>query len=229
MYDEESKNNLVKEFENAFEGSIKILAIMRLAIDPFPIMLMDDEIASRTFELATTCFSEDFVDKYLSRNFLDKYKKLPMYQAYYDSIINCKKQNEHVYNVIHDQYIDSNYIDEILSQKELMSLSDVISTLIIKYSSKVTNIHVRQVLISYSSERKSQNNMGFYSSEVFKKFEGNDQYMNQKYGDAYISRFEFPDMTYLVEHIKPFNENEYNDLKEKVLGYLNGVEYFKEA
>lgn len=110
-----------------------------------------------------------------------------------------------------------------------MSLSDVISTLIIKYSSKVTNIHVRQVLISYSSERKSQNNMGFYSSEVFKKFEGNDQYMNQKYGDAYISRFEFPDMTYLVEHIKPFNENEYNDLKEKVLGYLNGVEYFKEA
>ena len=53
--------------------------------------------------------------------------------------------------------------------------------------------------------------------------------MNQKYGDAYISRIEFPDMTYLVEHIKAFNEDEYIDLKEKVLGYLNGVEYFKEA
>ncbi len=116
-----------------------------------------------------------------------------------------------------------------MSQKELMSLSDVISTLIIKYSSKVTNIHIRQGLISYSSERKSQNNMEFYSSEVFRKFVEDDKYMNQKYGDAYISRFEFPDMTYLVEHTKPFNENEYNDLKEKVLGYLNGVEYFKEA
>lgn len=229
MYDEESKNNLVKEFENAFEGSIKILAIMRLAIDPFPILLMDEEIASRTFELAPTCFSEDFVDKYLSKKLLDKYKKMPMYQAYYDSIINCKKQNEYVYNVIHDQYIDSNHIEEILSQKELMSLSDVISTLIIKYSYKVTNIHIMQGLRSYFSERKSQNNMEFYSSEVFKKFEENDQYMNQKYGDAYISRFEFPDMTYLVEHIKPFNENEYNDLKEKVLGYLIGVEYFKET
>ena len=228
MYDEKSKNNLEKEFENAFEGSIKILAIMRLAIDPFPILLMDEEIASRTFELATTCFSEDFVDKYLSKNFLGKYKKLPMYQAYYDSIINCKKQNEYVYNVIHNQYIDSNYIDEILSQKELMSLSDVISALIIKYSSKVTNIHIRQGLISYSSERKSQNNMGFYSSEVFRNFEEDDKYMNQKYGDAHISRFEFPDMTYLVEHTKQFNENEYNDLKEKVLGYLKGVEYFKE-
>lgn len=134
-----------------------------------------------------------------------------------------------MYNVIHNQYIDSNYIYEILSQKELMSLSDVISTLIIKYSSKVTNIHIRQGLISYSSERKSQNNMGFYSSEVFRNFEEDDKYMNQKYGDAYISRFEFPDMTYLVEHTKQFNENEYNDLKEKVLGYLNGVEYFKEA
>lgn len=229
MYDEESKNNLVKEFENAFEGSIKILAIMRLAIDPFPILLMDEEIASRTFELAPTCFSEDFVDKYLSKKLLDKYKKMPMYQAYYDSIINCKKQNEYVYNVIHDQYIDSNHIEKILSQKELMSLSDVISTLIIKYSYKVTNIHIMQGLRSYFSERKSQNNMEFYSSEVFKKFEENDQYMNQKYGDAYISRFEFPDMTYLVEHIKPFNENEYNDLKEKVLGYLIGVEYFKET
>lgn len=229
MYDGESKNNLVKEFENAFEGSIKILAIMRLAIDPFPILLMDEEIASRTFELAPTCFSEDFVDKYLSKKLLDKYKKMPMYQAYYDSIINCKKQNEYVYNVIHDQYIDSNHIEEILSQKELMSLSDVISTLIIKYSYKVTNIHIMQGLRSYFSERKSQNNMEFYSSEVFKKFEENDQYMNQKYGDEYISRFEFPDMTYLVEHIKPFNENEYNDLKEKVLGYLIGVEYFKET
>lgn len=86
-----------------------------------------------------------------------------------------------------------------------------------------------QGLKSYFSERKSQNNMGFYSSEVFQKFEENDQYMNQKYGDAYISRFEFLDMTYLVEHTKPFNENEYNDLKEKVLGYLNGVECFKDA
>ena len=46
-----------------------------------------------------------------------------MYQAYYDLIINCKKQNEYVYNVIHDQYIDSNHIEEILSQKELMSLT----------------------------------------------------------------------------------------------------------
>ena len=229
MYDEESKNNLVKEFENAFEGSIKILAIMRLAIDPFPILLMDEEIASRTFELAPTCFSEDFVDKYLSKKLLDKYKKMPMYQAYYDSIINYKKQNEYVYNVIHDQYIDSNHIEEILSQKELMSLSDVISTLIIKYSSKITNIHIMQGLRPYFSERKSQNNIGFYSSEVFQKFEENDQYMNQKYGDAYISRFEFPDTTYLVEHIKAFNEDEYIDLKEKVLGYLNGVEYFKEA
>ena len=227
MYNEESKINLIKEFENVFDGSTKILAIMRLVIDPFPILLMDEEIASRSGEFATNCFSEDFVDKYLSNDFLIKYKKLPTYQEYYKSIINCEKQNKYVYKVIHNKYIDSNHLEEILEQKELLSLSDIISTLIIKYSYKVTKIHILQGLIFYFSDRTSQSNMRFYSLEVFEKFEVNDQYMNQKYGYAYISRFKFPDMTYLVEHTKPFNENEYNDLKEKVLEYLNEVEQFK--
>ena len=56
-----------------------IVAIMRLAIDPFPILLMDEEILYRCFDSITDPYSEKFVDTYIGETIVDEYKKTRFY------------------------------------------------------------------------------------------------------------------------------------------------------
>lgn len=229
MFDEKSKNDLIREFEDTVDSSIKALAIMRLAIDPFPVLLMDEEIVRRTHDFATTAYSEEFINKYLTKGFVEKYKELVTYKSYYATFIGDKRQNDFVVNVIHNKFIDTMHIEEILSQKELLFLSDLISVLLIKYNSKVTNIYISSGPINYFSDRRSKSNISGYDSQDFEKFEENSEYMNQEYGNAFITRFDFPDGKYLVEHTALLNISEYMDLKNAVLNSLNSMEHLKET
>lgn len=228
MIDEKSKNGLTKEFEKAVESSIRWLAVMRLAIDPFPIFLLDEDIIRRTPNLPTNSYSDHFIEKYLSQEFVEKYKQLLVYKSWYDSFIVNNRQNDFIANIIHNQYIDSMHIEEILEQKELLSLSDMISVLMIKYNKKITSIYIKRGWIQYFSDRKGKSHVRGYDMQEFQKFEENNAYMNQKYGDAFITRFKFPDGIYLIEHTALLDVDEYNSLKQEVLNSLNSMEYFKE-
>ena len=57
----ESKEKFLKEFENYLIDCIGAVAIFRLGIDPFPILLTDDEIFHRTGDLITHPYSEKFI------------------------------------------------------------------------------------------------------------------------------------------------------------------------
>lgn len=89
--------------------------MMRLAIDPFPILLRDEEILYRCFDSITEPYSDEFVEKYIGEAIIEQYKDTDIYSGPYNSFILDEKKKESVFNVMKHQYIDSKKMDEILA------------------------------------------------------------------------------------------------------------------
>ena len=75
-----SRESFIKDFVNHLSEVIGIVAVMRLAIDPFPVLLMDEEILYRCFDSMTTPYTQDFVQKYIGDEILTEYKNTIFFQ-----------------------------------------------------------------------------------------------------------------------------------------------------
>jgi len=72
----------ILHFTKYLEKAIRLVAIIRILIDPFPIILRDNDIQAKVFCM-TKPYSDDIIDKYIGKDFLLKYKNTNYYQEYY--------------------------------------------------------------------------------------------------------------------------------------------------
>lgn len=72
----------ILNFTKYLEKAIKLVAIIRILIDPFPIILRDSTIQAKVFCM-TKPYSDNIIDKYIGKDFLLKYKNTNYYQEYY--------------------------------------------------------------------------------------------------------------------------------------------------
>jgi len=212
-----NKNNdnkvFIDEFETYLKKCIGAIAIFRLTIDPFPILLNDENIYSRTNDLMTRGYDNDFIDKYIGQKYIDLYKETEMYINHYESIIQEEVKNEFVLAVVKNQYIDKLNIPSILSQKHLLNQHDLIAVNIIGYSEKIAKVYCLGGLFCYFSSTNSNRTVMSWSSEEFNNFKNNENRYNQKYDEAFISCIFILKEYYFIEHNQIFNDSEINDFK----------------
>lgn len=87
-------DTFVQEFEVYLKKCIGVVAVMRLAIDPFPVLLMDKEILYRCFDSMTDPYSEKFVEKYIGAFTIEQYKHTTLYLETYDYLSTMEEKNE---------------------------------------------------------------------------------------------------------------------------------------
>lgn len=97
---------LTSDFEAALHDTITAVALYRLVIDPYPILMLDEDIAFRMPDLMAESFSKSFIDKYFSDEYVERYKKSMIYKSYYDYFKAQPLQNEAVYALIHWQLFE---------------------------------------------------------------------------------------------------------------------------
>ena len=132
----QSREMFINTFEKYLIRCIGVVAVMRLAIDAFPILLMDKEILFRCFVSITEPYDDDFVDKYIGKDVINQYKKTDIYKETYDYLMTFEKKNEATFDVVNNQFINSSRIEEIMSQIHLLSKYDVVSVLLVASSEK---------------------------------------------------------------------------------------------
>ena len=190
----------IKTFEEYLTRCIGVVAVMRLAIDPFPILLMDEEILFRCFDSMTEPYCEEFVEKYIGQSTLSDYKKTDLYIGTYESFIKDEKKNEAVFNVMKYQYIDTTRFDEIFSQLHLLNIHDIIVVLMTAACNKIVKAYALDGLLMYHTDKETNRKMLSWSTEDFNRFGKSDKVINQKYDEAFISVFSFMDELYYAEH-----------------------------
>lgn len=202
------QDTFIKDFEYYLKHCASVVAVMRLAIDPFPILLMDEEILYRCFDSMTEPYSCDFVDEYIGQSVIDAYKTTDIYQETYESLICEEKKKEAVFNIVKHQYIDSRKMDEILVQLHLMSKHDIICTLMVYVCDKVVKTYSCHGMLMYFTDKDTNRKAQSWSGLDFKKFADEPEKINQPYDEAYISVFLFDDEYYYIEHNLKLDEDD---------------------
>ena len=188
---------LTSDFEAALHDTITAVALYRLVIDPYPILMLDEDIAFRMPDLMAEAFSKSFIDKYFSDEYVERYKKSMIYKSYYDYFKAQPLQNEAVYALIHWQLFERKDFDVIKEQQELLSMQDMEAVDLFMCSQKIGAVII-DGCINYNSETKLKDTSlaigDAYYSEIF---EGQKDY-NVAFKGGYISRFQLNGcMTYL--------------------------------
>jgi hypothetical protein len=214
--------SLVLDFEEFLAKSIGAVAVFRLAIDPFPLLLIDDAIYKRTRQLLTEGYNEDFVEKYIGNDHIEAYKQTDLYRSYYDSIIAEEEMKPAVLQVVKDDYIERAEIDEIISQKHLLSDQDLVAVALILYSDKIAKVYCFGGLHWYFTDIQTKRTKYSWSSHDFKVFEEGSIHYNVKYDEAFLSHLKIMDEDYYIEHNDEFNEDEIEELDKgkPFTGYL---------
>ena len=189
--------SLTKDYETILHDSITAVALYRLVIDPYPILMLDEDIIRRMPDLMAESFSSSFVEKYISEEYVERYRQSKIYIGYYDYFKALPVQNEAVYALIHWQLFERKDYNLIKEQHELLSLHDMEAVDLFMISPKIGSIIIDGCL-SYSSETKLRDTSLAIGDAYYSKiFKGQKDY-NVAYKGDYISRFPLNDsMTYL--------------------------------
>lgn len=207
---------IARFFTEYLELAISAVAIYRLYFDPMPLLLSDDQILFRVSDIATERYSDEFIDKYLSDKVVAAYKESYMYSFYYDYFIAQESQNEAIYNITHNQFIDRSAIDEIQKQVHLLSTYDKYAVDIFMSSPKISNIYLMDGWHWYFSDIRGNrkcNSMSLGYIHFEEQFSDNNCH-NVIYNETeYISRIRLNEEWCYIGHISPFTKKELNELE----------------
>ena len=209
FFGQRSSDSFIETFSNYLERCIGVVAVMRLAFDPFPVLLMDEEILYRCFDSMTDPYSEEFVDKYIGSATIDAYKQISLYTCAYDSFIHNEKKTAAVFGVMKYHIIDSEKIEEIEKQFHLLPKEDCICVLLAKASIKTAKVYCYDGLAMYFiTGRETNRKAHSWNGKDFLDFQKSKNRINQQYDEAYISVFEFFEKPFFIEHNELFSNNE---------------------
>lgn len=213
-FKDNSSEIYLKEFEYFLKKCIMVVAIMRLSIDPFPLLLADEEIYLRTDDTLTEPYSDEFIEEYIGKENVECYKNTQIYKSYYDYFMQNEEKLQSVANIVKFQFIDINKENEIFSQLHLLREFDVIAVKLIFLNEKIYKIYTYNGLLFYYTNRMTErDNLGF-DSRVFLEFKKLDYMFNIPYNKSYISIIKIKEDEWFMEHRNKFNEIEISKIKE---------------
>lgn len=76
-----SQKEFITNFEEYFKNTLKQMLIIRLLIDPIPVLLNDPHARIRRLYLSNA-LTNSFIDKYLGLTFIEEYKQTQLYKQY---------------------------------------------------------------------------------------------------------------------------------------------------
>lgn len=212
-----SYDAFINEFEEDVHSIIRIFAVMRLAIDPFPILLNDSEILYRCYDSLTEPYPDEFIEKYFGEKLINQYKQTDSYQTVYDSFMNEEKKTESVFDVMKYGYIDTSKYSEIKEQFHLLSKNDVVAVEIAISNPKIAKIHTHHGMWSYATDREQKRKTMSYYSGNFVEFENAKNPYNQKYDNVFISVLVYDGSIFFVEHNELLNNEEIESLNALIV------------
>jgi len=210
----EDNEKFLQNYEDCLIKCIGTVAVMRLAIDPMPVLLADEEIYSRTEDTITSPYSEEFMEKYIGAETLECYKKTALYNMHHDFFMENEKQCEAINNIIKDQYVDIDRIDEILEQGYLLGEKELFAVKCCKSSKKITKFYTTGGMMMYFTNRKTKRIKTEWAGKDFSRFGEMSQPFNIEYDEAYISVFSTSGEDIYFEHNGKLSKIEIDVLKD---------------
>jgi len=205
--EEHEKNRLdiiSKDFNEFVKNSLAEIALLRLCIDPFPLLLRDPQVMYRVhFESMTIAFSDDMVNKVIGKRRVELYKSTDFYTSHVSHFGENESLSEEIHTFINQQFYDRTKWKIIEPQLHLLSQDDQRILRIFNASKTISRIYASGGLQFYFSNVKSERtNLGFNGLD-FQEVKNADSKLNTDYDGAFLSYMSLGDDDYWIEHNGP--------------------------
>jgi hypothetical protein len=200
-------DSLHDEFYSFIKNSTAEIILLRLSIDPFPILLRDPDVMYKIhFQSMTEPFSDDTVNKILGEGIVKAFCSTEFYQLHVTQYEENEVLNEATYNIINHEIYDRKDWNLIKTQMHLLRDDDKIAIQLFNLSEDIARIYVHGGFTFFFSDTKSASTkMGFDSRDLLKAEKSEGKINNPYYG-AYLSFIPVGDEKYWLEHNKPISK-----------------------
>lgn len=209
---EDARKSILADFEDTIKVAIGAAAVYRLAIDPLPVLLMDDSMMRRSVGFITEPFSDMFVEKYIGKENIEAYKTTQIYQDYKIFLSRNEEKNDATLMLAEYQIVDRKHASDIAVQIHMLSFYDNLAFGIMMSSDKIANTYIEEIF-PYTSDVASPNN-GFTIGAGYYDDYFSESDLNVPYKQAYISRVSIYDKWTILEHVSPFDKNEFEYIQK---------------
>lgn len=220
-YNENFHKKQLDDFENNLISSIRIVAIMRLVIDPFPLLLADEEIYYRGPNIMTYPFNEKLLEV-MGEESIAEFKNTDVYKSYEEELMKLEKRNQEVNNIVMADYIDLDNLENIYLQKHLLNHHELKYVDIASCSEKIILIISDNGFSRYST---SSNTHEILCNHTDINLKDSSENFNIKYDSIYVSilqhsKDKISEFTGRINYIYIFHLTRFNKIE---INKLNSV------
>lgn len=127
---------IAQDFEEYFRRVLSVCAILRLAVDPFPILLEDPECERRFPDPLTMPFSDDFISECLGDELVEQFMRTDYYRSWVDSIkLMFPRLCEPAYWAAAFEYVDLTQLNAILDDLGKLPFTAATAVMLVAVSS----------------------------------------------------------------------------------------------
>lgn len=149
-----SRDELMADFTDYLRNALGVVAMMRLAIDPFPVLLTDEECRNRFAVSVTRPYSGEFVSECIGEEMLAQYKTTDFYRGVKQWVVDSfPVMSDAAYDAQQVGFIDICQKDILLEDIHLVSKYSACAILLFFMFYEVCNIYVFGGLEWYFSNR----------------------------------------------------------------------------
>lgn len=220
-YNENFHKKQLDDFENNLISSIRIVAIMRLVIDPFPLLLADEEIYYRSPNIMTYPFNEKLLEV-MGEGSIAEFKNTDVYKSYEEELMKLEKRNQEVNNVVMANYIDLDNLENIYFQKHLLDDHELKYVDIASCSEKIILIISDNGFSRYGT---SSNTHEILCNHTDINLKDSSENFNIKYDSIYVSilqhsKDKISEFTGRINYIYIFHLTRFNKMEINKLNSL---------
>lgn len=220
-YNENFHKKQLDDFENNLISSIRIVAIMRLVIDPFPLLLADEEIYYHSPNIMTYPFNEKLLEV-TGEESIAEFKNTDVYKSYEEELMKLEKRNQEVNNIVMADYIDLDNLENIYLQKHLLNHHELKYVDIASCSEKIILIISDNGFSRYST---SSNTHEILCNHTDINLKDSSENFNIKYDSIYVSilqhsKDKISEFTGRINYIYIFHLTRFNKIE---INKLNSV------
>ena len=210
----EWQSQRTNDFNRFVIKCIGAVAVYRLAIDPLPVLLAQEDMLYKVPGILTAPYSKEFISEYIGEKHIQKYFQTNIYQEYYNRLQSKESLCKGCYNLLHLNDYDRALYSEILGQFHVLPPHAQMAVLFFSISNKIANVICKNGTERYSSDVSTMRvpwsvvlGQGYYEN-LFKSEEN----LNQPYNNVYISRVRIHDEWEYIEHNKQLTSYEWNQI-----------------
>lgn len=204
-------NKLKQDFIKHLDVCILGICLLRLSIDPFPILALEMNL-NVYIDIMTPYISKEILNKYITSNKIELYKKTKIYKKFYTEILELPQRSETFINFREYFYIDLLSINEIVKYLFLLEKDELILlgiSLILK--EKVTEIKIDGLSYSTSLKLSNLGEFHFFTND-YEKIENNE--FNKKLTTSYYSQINIGEYNLIIKHLIKLTEEEIKKVEE---------------